>query len=172
MGEIPIFFGVYKNIRSTRGGFLNIEECAKQIRALGNGHIPVDPWVIAQRLRIEVLDERSPSVLFSESGRAYIVVDERKDEFHRHIDCAHEIGHYVLHEGNQMLFPKLWTDYQETQAWAFALYLLVPTEEIESMIVPGIGRQQCIVEVSQHFRVPLSFASKRLQIFEHLILRH
>ena len=149
---------------------MDIEKKASEIRALGNGKIPIDLYTITSRLKINLLEKPSTSALISPGGIPQIIVNSRKHHYQQRVECAHEIGHFVLHVGNQFFMPETWTIKQEAEAQKFAYYFLIPTEELEADMTSGIHKSQLIYEVSQRFGVPISFASERLAIFERNVL--
>lgn len=145
---------------------MDIEKSAAEFRSLGNGSTPVDMSLISHKLKLKV--EKSPTIscLISTDGNPRIILNSRKHIYQQRVEWAHEIGHFVLHVGNQFHMPKAWTDKQEAEAKSFSLYFLVSSEEIETLIRPEIYRADFAFEISRTFEVPLSFASARLKIFE------
>ena len=149
---------------------MDFEQQAAEIRALGNGKTPVDLYTITKRLNLDIVKKPTTSALMSPDGKPHIILNSRKHPYQQRAEWAHEIGHFVLHVGNQLFMPKEWTDRQEAEAWNFAYYLMISTEELESLMSEGVRRSQFIFDTSRHFEVPISFASERLQLFENKVL--
>ena len=148
---------------------MDLEQKATEIRVLGNGKSPIDLSLISHKLKLKVEKSRTISSLISPDGNPQIILNSRKHIFQQRVEWAHEIGHFVLHVGNQLLMPKSWTDKQEFEANRFSLYLLVTSEEIEELIRPGIYRSHFTYEISRTLEVPLSFAAERLKLFENKV---
>lgn len=61
-------------------------------------------------------------------GYHFIQINSNLDRMHQYATCAHELGHYILHQGQNGLFLSttlILTDKLEKQADRFALYLLL-----------------------------------------------
>ncbi len=66
--------------------------------------LPVDPFKIASSMGIEVrtawLEDDVSGVIFQEDGIPTIHVNILEPHVRQRFTCAHEIGHYYLHERN------------------------------------------------------------------------
>ena len=148
---------------------IDIEKRAKEILVLENGEIPVNLYTISERLKIAVIERPTMTALMSPNNNPTIVLDSRKDTPHQRMEWAHEIGHFVLHAGNQLFLHELMTQKQEAQANSFAHYFMLPTEELENMVFHNAVRSQLLYAMAKRFGVPLSAASQRLIKFENQI---
>nr|WP_302600231.1 ImmA/IrrE family metallo-endopeptidase [uncultured Cellulosilyticum sp.] len=62
------------------------------------------------------------------SGHHFIEINTTLDRAHQYAACAHELGHYILHQGQNSIFLNttlLLPSKFEKQADTFALYLLL-----------------------------------------------
>ena len=148
---------------------IDIEKRAKELLALGNGEIPVNLYTISVRLKIDIIERPTQTALMSPNNNPTIVLDTRKDTPHLRMEWAHEIGHFVLHAGNQLFLHELMTQKQEAQANSFARYFMLPTDELENMIFQHSERSRLLYAMAKKFVVPLSAASNRLKKFENQI---
>jgi Zn-dependent peptidase ImmA (M78 family) len=104
---------------------------------------PVPVEEIARKLGLQIeyrkLDEAEFSgILIREGDKAVIGVNASHTETRRRFSIAHEIGHYLLHEGTQVFVDRaysvslrnaessLGTNLEEIEANTFASLLLVP----------------------------------------------
>ena len=86
----------------------------------------------------------------------------------RRMCIAHEIGHILMHAGNQIWMPQDQRGKQESQAWHFAFYALAPSY----MIIPALRDvsdcpQTATCELAELFCVPEVFMVDRLKLLEH-----
>lgn len=62
------------------------------------------------------------------NGYHFIEINSNLERIHQYATCAHELGHYILHQGQNGLFLSttlMLTGKLEKQADRFALYLLL-----------------------------------------------
>ncbi|AZS17416.1 ImmA/IrrE family metallo-endopeptidase [Paenibacillus lutimineralis] len=98
--------------------------------------------------------------LRSASGKHIIILDKRNSSQKQREDFLHELGHLLRHEGNQILLPKPFVQYQEEDAEQFVLYALMPFFMIDALELSP-DRKQAIQQLSDVFAVGISLASKR-----------
>ena len=104
---------------------------------------PVPVHRIAKWLGIEIKmepfrDGQMSGILVREEGKAVIGVNSLDAPTRQRFTVAHEIGHFLLHEGNRIFVDRTYkvsmrsplssqgTDYEEIEANAFAGALLIP----------------------------------------------
>jgi Zn-dependent peptidase ImmA (M78 family) len=96
-----------------------------------------------------------------------IIIDKDSSPTKKCELIAHELGHFLFHTGNGILYKKknpLWVSQDEVKAQRFALYLLIPDERLIEMISaidpPGIEG------LAEEFGVTIEFMEERLRLFE------
>ncbi|WP_025693049.1 ImmA/IrrE family metallo-endopeptidase [Paenibacillus zanthoxyli] len=94
------------------------------------------------------------------SGKHVIILDERGTPQKQRGDFLHELGHLLRHEGNQLLLPKPFVQYQEEDAEQFILYALLPFFMIECLELSP-DRKQAVQQLAETFTVGTELASKR-----------
>ena len=145
-----------------------LEERTYQI--LHDSHIVkpsnIDLEVICGHLNVDLLfcNVRSHTTQ-TESGRFQIFIDYNLPEREQREKIAHELGHILNHEGNQLFMSRDFIQYQENQTERFAGYLLVPFFMIEEL--PDF-RDQAIYYIAEKFNVTLQLARKK---YDQLISR-
>lgn len=96
-----------------------------------------------------------------------VFMDARKPLADRRAELAHEIGHALLHAGNQLTMSNGWRLKQEWQANHFAYYALVPTYLLLPLIpLAEDCRQRLVVDLAEVFCVPVPFMSVRLDLLQ------
>lgn len=84
----------------------------------------------------------------------------------RRVEMAHEIGHVLLHCGDQEEMPPYFTAKQEREADLFSHYALAPTYLLEDSIVSaGVERDELVPCLSELYCVPAPFMHERLEIY-------
>jgi len=96
-----------------------------------------------------------------------IIIDKDSSPTKKCELIAHELGHFLFHTGNGILYKKknpLWVSQDEVKAQRFALYLLIPDERLIEMISaidpPGIEG------LAEEFGVTIEFMEERLRLLE------
>lgn len=80
---------------------------------------------------------------------------------------AHELGHVLLHAGNQLFEEELSRLREEEQARRFALYALVPTCFLLPLLPESCdGHENLCAELAEAFGVPEWFMRERCQRFQ------
>ncbi|WP_106494942.1 ImmA/IrrE family metallo-endopeptidase [Lentibacillus sp. Marseille-P4043] len=73
---------------------------------------------------------------------------------------GHEVGHYLLHVGNQLVMHYLFNELQENQANYFAYHFCIPTFMLSD------SRVKNVYEVMNLFNVEFEFAQRRLSMYQ------
>ncbi len=123
--------------RSTKAA----QEARRVLEEAGIDTPPVDPELVAKHLGVQVkfepLNEISGLTFHGDKGNRIIVNDSHPPN-RRRFTLAHEIGHFLLHQGRQLVvdssvrvsrrddLSSLATDSQEIEANTFAANLLMP----------------------------------------------
>ncbi len=109
---------------------------------------PVPIEVVARRegldIRLEPLDSNLSGFLYREGSNAIIGANSLQARVRQRFTIAHELGHYFLHEGEQLHFDRAvhfrlrstlaatGTDTSEVEANRFAAELLMPRTMIDA----------------------------------------
>lgn len=117
---------------------------------------------ISKKLGIQVYYwARSSQALFHREY-AYIFLNEEQSEQRIWQDFCHELGHVLLHVGNQHLMTKSFITYQEQKANNFMYHACVPSFMLHNLKISDYT-YETIEMVKELFCVEESFAKKRLQ---------
>lgn len=159
-----------------------IEHLAESIVSEGSMGIPIDPYYIAQKYGIEVIEGTGYGSYFNgiivhTDGKFYIVLnmDVLTDPYYNKskYTCAHELGHFFIKEHKELLEKGISMPYtsirssnievkkREDQAQLFAAALLMPRSifiEQALKLAPGFG---AIIELSRYFKT--SFLSTAIR---------
>ncbi|WP_068983902.1 ImmA/IrrE family metallo-endopeptidase [Lysinibacillus xylanilyticus] len=117
----------------------------------------LDPRIIAPKLGLTLLYLPIDSM---NSGNV-ISIDSRLSNEEQWQDFCHELGHAILHSGNQVKAISLFREYQEYKANNFALQACVPTFMLKKIELP-IDEEKAINMIQLLFNVKYEFAQKRL----------
>lgn len=119
----------------------------------------LDYQTVAQHLGIRVyLWEHKSQVLFFNEF-SFIFLNEQLSEPQLWQDFCHELGHVLLHTGNQQRMFPLFREYQEYKANNFMYHACVP-----SFMLDELEPTELTVEnVQRLFNVEYQFAFKRLE---------
>ncbi|MBC1744525.1 ImmA/IrrE family metallo-endopeptidase [Listeria seeligeri] len=101
-------------------------------------------------------------------GTYYIILNESKTQQEQLYDFTHELGHFMLHAGNQFKSRQVYIDYQEKQADNFAERFLVPLHLLRKVDYEKT-RAEVLYYVMQKFNVSKKLAKKRLELYERTI---
>jgi Zn-dependent peptidase ImmA (M78 family) len=135
--------------------------------------LPVDPFVIAQKLGIKAyaagLDEGISGMLVKRAGEdPEIYVHASDSPNRRRFTCAHELGHYYKRSTtgdatweyveHRDLLTSAGNDPEEIYANKFAASLLMPTEEVkrrvsEGCVLPTLAYEFGVSEDAMRFRL-------------------
>lgn len=93
-----------------------------------------------------------------------IIIDDRLPELQQRVEFAHELGHVLLHAGDQEVLNHAERIRQERQANHFALYALAPTYLLVQYMVEDCSWQSQVAYLADEFNVPLPFMDARLRL--------
>lgn len=116
---------------------------------------------IADKLNIELMYWDEPSQAFSNDDMIFIFLNRSlvlSEEF------CHELGHILLHAGDQMHMDPLFIEYQEIKANNFALHAAVPTSMLMELNLPS-NYFEAVKVIQDTFCVSSEFACRRLNHF-------
>ncbi|GEK30293.1 hypothetical protein KZO01_06020 [Kurthia zopfii] len=116
---------------------------------------------IADQLNIEIMYWDEPSQAFSNDDVIFIFLNRslvQSEEF------CHELGHVLLHAGDQMYMDPLFVEYQEIKANNFALHAAVPTTMLMELNLPS-NYFEAVSVIQDTFSVSPEFACRRLNHF-------
>jgi Zn-dependent peptidase ImmA (M78 family) len=136
-----------------------------------DGYLPVDPVKIARKLgvTVEFDPDKNPEVLGRFryiDGRPHITVDANLHEPIRRFVVAHELGHYVLRQGDWFddwadEFKEFPLSAKSRAAAGFARGLLMPGHAVEILMMK---RHICDPrELVKMFVVPMTVLEQRLE---------
>lgn len=147
------------------------------------GYLPVDVEQIAREYNIIVrqadLPDEISGVLDNSTGRYIILVNSNQVLVRQRFSIAHELGHYFLHSSDdaekQVHIDKIryyrnnksssGTDMKEIEANVFASELLIPTDELFSILSTGkydIFDDKCISSLAKKFGVSSAALSVKI----------
>lgn len=128
----------------------------------------LNPFTISDALNIQLypISERSQALRFE--GRNYIFFNSSLTDLERFETFGHELGHILLHTGNQQLMKESFRSYQEWKANLFALHFCVPTFMLQQLPNYHLNPHK----ISETFGVTASFAYKRLLLHQQRILNY
>jgi len=164
------------------------------IRDYGYTKPPIDVEQIAKNLNINIVYENydgelSGVLIRNEDKGEYVIgVNDRHSDKRKRFTIAHEIGHFLLHEGNgndtyidtsikynfRNADSSQGTNLEEMEANAFAACLLMPDDMLEDYIENNYGsidyyETDEVVEISNAFQVStqaLMIRLGKLRMFE------
>lgn len=124
--------------------------------------------VIASRLGINVFywPESSQALFLKEYP--YIFLNKNLSKQQLNQDFFHELGHVLLHSGNQRQMTESFRRYQESKANHFMYHACVPTfmlNKIDSDLIS-------VKYISKLFNVEEEFARKRLEQYINKVSQH
>lgn len=125
-------------------------------------------YTMADALNIGLypINTSSQSLLFD--GRHYIFLNSRLAPTERFETFGHELGHILLHSGNQKHMTADYRVYQEWKANLFALHFCVPTFMLQQLSADYLDPQS----ISEVFGVTSNLATKRLALHQQKILNY
>ncbi|WP_155591887.1 ImmA/IrrE family metallo-endopeptidase [Lysinibacillus cavernae] len=113
---------------------------------------------IATLLNIQIFYwNKSSQALFDES-HVYIFLNEQLTTEQLWQDFCHELGHVLLHNGQQERMPKSLIEYLENKANNFMYHACIPSFMLDEVDSDALT----IENVQQLFNVEYDFAEKRL----------
>ncbi|QPQ35538.1 ImmA/IrrE family metallo-endopeptidase [Lysinibacillus sp. JNUCC-52] len=114
---------------------------------------------ISKRLGIHVFYWPDTSQSLFSKNISFIILNEKLTKQQQWQDFCHELGHVLLHTGNQQRMYPLFREYQEYKANNFMYHACVP-----SFMLDELDPSDLTVEnVQRLFNVEYDFAFKRLE---------
>lgn len=133
-----------------------------------NIHSPAELNIyrIADTLGIGLYPISTSSQALQFDGRYYIFLNNTLTPPERFETFGHELGHILLHTGNQKTMNENYRVYQEWKANLFTMHFCVPTFMLQQLPTHHLNEQT----ISEVFGVTLNFANKRLSLHHQKIL--
>lgn len=123
---------------------------------------------IAQKLDIAIYYWTESSQALFIKDHSFIFLNHMLLPNFKWQEFCHELGHVLLHTGDQMQLPYSFVEYQEYKANNFALHAAAPTFMIDQLDLPNTY-QEAVRLLQDTFHISLTFACKRL---DHYINNH
>ncbi|WP_158582340.1 ImmA/IrrE family metallo-endopeptidase [Rummeliibacillus sp. POC4] len=123
---------------------------------------------IAQRLGISIFYWNEGSQALFINNSSFIFLNNMMLPNFKWQEFCHELGHVLLHAGDQIRLPYSFVEYQEFKANNFALHAAAPTFMIDELDLPNTY-QEAVRLLQDTFHISLTFACKRL---DHYINNH
>jgi|SRR5690625_936591 len=119
---------------------------------------------ISQKLNLSIIYWPYTSEITHYNGIYKMFINENLNKKQQWQDFGHEIGHFLLHEGNQTNMYRLFLGFQEKQADYFAYHFCVPTFMLMEL------KEVTIYDLMNLFNVEYDFAFRRLEMYRSKIL--
>lgn len=121
-----------------------------RVRELIEKHGTRDPKCIADNLGIDIIyksySNNTKGYFINILGQSYIVINSNLDEWEERIVLAHELGHAILHNNEDIYFIKNHTLFPvaplEKEANIFASELLIDADDIDACVFKGWDNKQ------------------------------
>ncbi|GIN88521.1 hypothetical protein J6TS2_49070 [Heyndrickxia sporothermodurans] len=111
--------------------------------------------LIAKAFDIDYETHFAPAYSSIEYGEAFIVTDKRVSHEKQNEQFFHELGHILLHEGNQNSMVEMFRDKQEWDAHLFTIFAAIPYHMIDFNV------ENTVRSLQERFNVSYSIAKKR-----------
>ncbi|WP_342441149.1 ImmA/IrrE family metallo-endopeptidase [Lysinibacillus sp. FSL K6-0075] len=115
---------------------------------------------IAQMLTIQIFYWNRPSQALFDEYRAFILLNEQLTPSQLWQDFCHELGHILLHTGQQHQMTNSWIKYLENKANNFMYHACMPTFMLDDLIENDSSLS--VKDLQLIFNVEYEFAEKRL----------
>ncbi|KPV45618.1 ImmA/IrrE family metallo-endopeptidase [Alicyclobacillus ferrooxydans] len=93
-----------------------------------------------------------------------IIVDDRLPKLQQRVELAHELGHVILHTGDQEVLSHDERTRQEREANHFAMYALAPTYMLAKHMIDDCSWGSQVTYLAEEFNVPTPFMDVRLRL--------
>lgn len=113
---------------------------------------------IATSLEIKIFYWDKTSQALFDDHHVYIFLNKKLSRIQLWQDFCHELGHVLLHTGQQVRMSKSWIKYLENKANNFMYHACIPSFMLDEMDSDALT----IENVQQLFNVEYDFAEKRL----------
>ena len=122
---------------------------------------------LASLLNIQIFYwNKSSQALFDETN-VYILLNEQLTPQQLWQDFCHELGHVLLHTGQQDQMTKSWIDYLENKANNFMYHACVPSFMLDEIEPDALTVQN----IQRLFNVEYEFALKRLTQYQSKLIK-
>lgn len=137
-----------------------------QMRGILRPH-EIELDAIADGLNIEVRYMMHDSDAVRVGGQPYLIADKRVGRRQQRVEMAHELGHLLMHAGDQLCMRDDFRRLQEREANRFALLALVPKFMLEKELTttPQYYESQNVA-LAEAFHVPVWFMTWRMALYE------
>lgn len=98
-----------------------------------------------------------------------IIVDNRLPQQQQRVELAHELGHVILHTGDQESISEAERIRQEWQANHFAMYALAPTYMLAKHMMEDCSWGSQVTHLAEEFNVPIPFMDVRLRLLSERV---
>ncbi|MFJ8262684.1 ImmA/IrrE family metallo-endopeptidase [Rummeliibacillus sp. NPDC094406] len=141
----------------------HLEEYIRDFYSQLDIHFPtqLDKEDIANKLGITIFYWNEGSQALFIKNRSFIFLNHMMLQNFKWQEFCHELGHVLLHSGDQMYLPYSFVEYQEFKANNFALHAAAPTFMIDELDLPNTY-QEAVSLLQDTFHISLTFACKRL----------
>lgn len=130
--------------------------------------IQINIYTIADLLNIGLYPISTSSQALQFEGRHYIFLNNSLTTPERFEEFSHELGHILLHAGNQKAMSENYRVYQEWKASLFALHFCIPTFMLQNLSVYDLNR----FKVSEIFGVTVEFSDNRLNLYHQKLFHY
>ncbi|UKS27165.1 ImmA/IrrE family metallo-endopeptidase [Paenibacillus sp. HWE-109] len=140
-----------------------LEELISRHYQQGNIHYPsdLDIEMIADLFQIDIAYREDKSFVHCIDDDYFIVIDARLRPEQRREVFFHELGHFLLHYGDQGRMPELFKELQEMQAMHFQYYAAMPYYMLADYRY--INPSLLVKTISEEFQLPPKFIERRLE---------
>lgn len=158
-----ILYNIYEHT-FVRGGYMNRTEVyIRRFYHSINIYSPyqLDIRNISEKANLSIIHWPYTSEITYYNGTYKIFINENLTKQQQWQDFGHEIGHFLLHDGNQTNMHHLFFNYQECQAEYFSYHFCVPTFMLLEL------KKVTIYDVMNLFNVEYNFAYTRLEMYRN-----
>lgn len=113
---------------------------------------------ISEALNIQVFYWSDASQALFTGNKSFILLNELLSPQQQWQDHCHELGHILLHVGNQRQMRESFREYQEMKANQFMYHAAMPTFMLQQLPLETMNLQQ----IADLFGVEIDFAHQRL----------
>lgn len=153
--------------------YSHLEDFIREVYHKIDIHSPaqLNLYIIADALNIGLYPINDISQALRFDGRDYIFLNNDLKGPERFEVFGHELGHLLIHVGNQTSMSQDFQAYQEWQADLFALHFCIPTFMLREMDLPRDFKKAVWV-IQQTFNVTNEFAKVRLELWRQKVENH
>ncbi len=137
---------------------IKIEQCYRNHGILSPTDLTIANVSYAFDVQLEYYDGKPFADWTGSSG--IVVLNQSDNLLKQRVDFFHEVGHCVLHVGDQRTLPGLFIDLQEFQSLRFQYYAALPYFMIAEIVHDSYDG--LIQSLSESFSLPVHFVQKRI----------